>query len=263
MNAIVVAPADRTVWTVMYEIGVVAKRTLRRHLRTPQLLFFATVQPVMFVLLFNYVFGGAIDVASGRYVDFLMPGIFVQTVAFGGINTAMGLTRDVSEGIMTRFKSLPMSGIAVLAGRTIADAIRNVAVVLLMVVVGGLVGFRFHGGFVPALGAIGLAPLFGFALGWFFSFVGLSLREAETSQLAGFAVLFPLTFTGGVFTPVSAMPGWLQAFARNQPFTHVVDAMRALTQGGPVAHPLIMSLVWIAGISAVFAVLAGWRYRAD
>jgi ABC transporter DrrB family efflux protein len=215
----------------------------------------------MFVLLFNYVFGKAINVPGVRYVDYLLPGVFVQTVAFGGINTAVGLSSDLASGIVNRFRSLPMARSAVLAGRTLADMVRNLAVVTLMIVVGSLVGFRFHNGFVPALGSVGLALLFGFALAWLFAFIGLSLAEAETAQVAGIVLIFPLTFTSGAFSPTSAMPGWLQAFSRNQPFTHMVNAMRALTQGGPIAHPLSMSLIWIAGMTTLFAALAIRNYR--
>jgi ABC transporter DrrB family efflux protein len=240
---------------------VIMQRNLRRLLRTPQLLFFATVQPVMFVLLFNYVFGKAINVPGVHYVDYLLPGVFVQTVAFGGINTAIGLSADLSSGILNRFRSLPMARSAVLAGRTLADVVRNLSVVALMIGVGTLVGFRFHNGFVPAVASIGLALLFGFALAWLFAFIGMRLREAESAQLAGLVLIFPLTFTSGAFSPTSAMPRWLQAFARNQPFTHVVNAMRALTQGGPVAHPVTMSLLWIAAMIVVFTTLAVQTYR--
>lgn len=240
---------------------VITQRNLKRLMRTPQLLFFATVQPVMFVLLFNYVFGKAITVPGAHYVDYLLPGVFVQTVAFGGINTAVGLSADLASGIVNRFRSLPMARSAVLAGRTLADAVRNLAVVALMIGVGTLVGFRFHNGFGPALASIGLALLFGFSLAWLFAFIGMRLREAESAQLAGLVLIFPLTFTSGAFSPINAMPGWLRAFSRNQPFTHVVNAMRGLTQGGPVGHAVTMSLVWIAAITVVFATLAVRTYR--
>ena len=240
---------------------VMVRRNLKRLVRTPQLLFFATVQPVMFVLLFNYVFGKAINVPGVRYVDYLLPGVFVQTVAFGGINTAVGLSGDLNSGIVNRFRSLPMARSAVLAGRTLADGVRNLAVVSLMIGVGTLVGFRFHNGFGPAIGAIGLVLLFGFALAWLFALIGMRLKEAESAQVAGLVLIFPLTFTSGAFSPITAMPGWLQAFARNQPFTHVVNAIRGLTQGGPVAHAFTMSLLWSAGMIIVFATLAVQTYR--
>ena len=246
---------------MLTDTAVMTKRNLVRLLRTPQLLFFATVQPVMFVLLFTYVFGGSISVPGLRYIDYLIPGIFVQTVAFGGVNTAVGLSTDLGSGIIDRFRSLPMARAAVLAGRTIADGVRNLFVVLLMVVVGTLVGFRFHNGFVPAVGAIGLVLLFGFSLAWLFALIGMTLKETETAQVAGLVVIFPLTFVSGAFTPISSMPSWLRIVARNQPFTHMVNSMRGLTQGGAVAHSVLMALVWMAGTTVIFAALAVRRYR--
>jgi ABC transporter DrrB family efflux protein len=243
------------------DTAVIVRRNLKRLVRTPQLLFFATVQPVMFVLLFNYVFGKAISVPGVRYVDYLMPGVFVQTVAFGGMNTAVGLSGDLSTGIINRFRSLPMARSAVLAGRTLADAVRNFAVVMLMIAVGTLVGFRFNNGFGPALASVGLVLLFGFSLAWLFALIGLTVKEAETAQVAGLVLIFPLTFTSGAFSPIRAMPTWLQAFSRNQPFTHVANAMRGLTQGGPIAHSVTMSLIWITAMIVVFATLAVHRYR--
>lgn len=246
---------------VLTDTGVMTVRNLTRLVRTPQLLFFATVQPVMFVVLFTSVFGGAISVPGLRYIDYLLPGIFVQTVAFGGVNTAVGLATDLSSGIVDRFRSLPMSRAAVLAGRTLADGVRNLFVVGLMVAVGSLLGFRFHNGFVPALAAVGLVIAFGFALAWLFAFIGMSLRESETAQVAGLVVIFPLTFISGAFTPIPQMKWWLRPVARNQPFTHMVDAMRGLTQGGPVAHAVLMATAWMVGITVVFAGLAVRRYR--
>ena len=240
---------------------VIARRNLRRIARTPQLLVFSTIQPVMFVLLFRYAFGGSINVPGVKYVNFLMPGIFVQTVLFGGASTAVGLAEDMSKGIVDRFRSLPMARSAVLAGRTVADLFRNFFVVILMVVVGMLVGFEFNNGFVPGVAAIGLALLFGFSFSWFFAFIGLTVHDPEAAQVAGFLPSFPLVFASGAFTPVNQMPGWLQAFANNQPVTHVVAAVRALTQGGPVAHHFIWSLIWMVGLLAVFVPLSVSRYR--
>jgi ABC-2 type transport system permease protein len=255
------APRRLPLRSGIVDTGVIVRRTVRRHLRTPQLLFFATVQPVMFVLLFNYAFGGEVKVPTRNYVDYLMPGIFIQTVAFGGINTAMGLTSDVATGIVGRFRALPMARIAILAGRTVGDAVRNVAVVALMVVVGLLLGFRFHGGPLRAVVAMLFAPLFGFAVAWVFAYIGLAMKGPETAQLAGFALLFPLVFMSGAFSPITAMPSWLQIVVRNQPFTQVVNAMRALTQGGPLAHAVTASLIWMSGMIIVFAGLSVRRYR--
>jgi len=243
----------------------IARRNLVRILRTPQLVFFSTIQPIMFVLLFNYVFGGAINATGGKYIDYLLPGIMVQTVAFGATSTALGLATDMGTGIIDRFRSLPMARSAVLSGRTSADAVRNLFVVLLMVAVGTLIGFRFHNGLAGAVASVLLAVLFGFALSWVFAWIGLKTGDAETAQLAGFVIIFPLVFASSAFVPTSRMPGWLQAFANHQPVTQVANAIRALSQGeamaGPASGPLLRALLWIAAIIAVFAPLAVARYR--
>ena len=243
----------------------VARRNLLRIVRTPQLVFFATIQPIMFVLLFDYVFGGALVPGGGNYIDYLLPGIMVQTVAFGATSTAIGLATDMATGIMDRFRSLPMARSAVLSGRTSADAVRNLFVVLLMVIVGTIIGFRFHNGLLRAIGAVLLAVLFGFALSWVFAFIGLKTGDAETAQLAAFVIIFPLVFASSAFVPTATMPGWLQAFANHQPVTQTANAIRALSQGEPMAGDLtgslLRSLLWIAAIIAVFAPLAVARYR--
>jgi len=240
---------------------VIARRNLIRIARTPQLLVFATIQPVMFVLLFRYVFGGAINVPGTTYVDYLIPGIIVQTVVFGATSTAVGLSQDMSNGIIDRFRSLPMARSAVLAGRTIADLVRNVFVVILMVLVGTAVGFRFHNGFGPAVAAVLVALLLGYCLSWVFALVGLSVPDPESAQLAGFLPVFPLVFASSVFTSVGTMPGWLQSFAKVQPVTRAANTVRALTQGGPVATNLLWTVLWSVAILAVFAPLAVRRYR--
>jgi ABC transporter DrrB family efflux protein len=240
---------------------VIARRNLIGIARTPQLLVFATIQPILFVLLFRYVFGGAIDVPGVSYVDYLIPGIIVQTVVFGATSTAVGLSEDMSKGIIDRFRSLPMSRSAVLGGRTIADLVRNVFVVLLMIAVGTAVGFRFHNGFWPAVAAVFVALLLGYCLSWVFAFIGLTVGDPESAQLAGFLPIFPLVFASSVFTSIESMPGWLQAFAKVQPITRAADTVRALTQGGPVATNLIWTLLWSIAILAVFAPLAVRRYR--
>jgi ABC transporter DrrB family efflux protein len=248
---------------------VITKRNLIRVVRTPQLLFFNSVQPVMFVLLFRYVFGGAIPVPGfeGRYVDYLIPGILVQTSLFGGAGTAVGLAEDLSKGIVDRFRSLPMSRSAVLAGRALSDVVRNFFVLVLMLVVGTLVGFRFHNGFFPALLAVVLLLGFGFAFSWFFALIALLVKDPETAQVAGFLPVFPLTFAASTFVPIASMPGWLQAFARVQPVTQMVNATRSLTQGVippstvPALKPVLYSLAYIVGITVVFAGLSIRRYR--
>jgi ABC transporter DrrB family efflux protein len=240
----------------------VAIRNLIAYRRVPQLLVFSTIQPVIFVLMFRYVFGGAIKLPGNTsYVDYLMPGIFVQTVVFGSLAAAIGLASDLKSGLLERFRSLPMARSAVLAGRTIADLVRNVFVVALMTAVGFAVGFRIHNGVVPFLAAALLVLLFGYTMAWVFATVGLAVGDPESAQAAAFPVLAPLVFASSAFVPVSSMPGWLQVFARHQPVSVTVSAARDLVLGGPVASDLLQALAWMAGIVLVFAPLAVRLYR--
>jgi ABC-2 type transport system permease protein len=257
------APTAKTVGVkrAASDISVVTRRNLLRITRSPQLLAFSTIQPIMFVLLFTYVFGGAIQVPGMTYVDYLIPGIMVQTALFGGASTAVGLAEDLTKGIVDRFRSLPMARSAVLAGRTFADMVRNIGVVLLMVVVGTLVGFRFHNGVIPAFAALALAVLFGYAFSWVFATIGLLVKDPETAQVAGFIPLFPLVFASSAFVPVQTMPSWLQGFATHQPVSVTVDSIRALTQGGDIAWPVTQALLWIALILVMFVPLAVHLYR--
>jgi ABC-2 type transport system permease protein/oleandomycin transport system permease protein len=222
---------------------------------------FSTVQPVIFVLMFRYVFGGAISVPGVPYVDFLMPGIFIQTVAFGAVNTAVGMAEDLNGGAIERFRSLPMARSAVLAGRTIADLVRDVFVVTVMVIVGFIVGFRIHTDAFAFVAAVGLILLFAFTLSWVFAFMGLATRNAEAAQAASFPILAVLVFASSAFVPLDSMPGWLQAYASHQPVTAAIDAVRALVLGGPTAGKVFTSVAWCIGIIAVFAPLAVSRYR--
>jgi ABC transporter DrrB family efflux protein len=252
----------RPLWWTFADAAAVTRRNLYRYVRVPTLLLFSTIQPIMFVLLFTYVFGGAIQVAGvDNYIDFLMAGILVQTVIFGSTQTGVGLAEDMSRGMVDRFRSLPMARSAVLAGRTLSDTVRNLFVVCLMLVVGTLVGFRFHAGVVPAVGAVGLALAFGLAFSWISALIGLSVRDVESAQAAGFVWVFPLVFASSAFVPVATMPGWLQAFADINPVTITVNALRALTLGGPTLRPVLEALAWIAGILLVFVPLAVNRYR--
>ncbi|HLY84508.1 MAG TPA: ABC transporter permease [Acidimicrobiales bacterium] len=239
------------------------RRNLIRYVRIPTLLVFSTVQPIMFVLLFAYVFGGAIrGLPPGeKYIDFLMPGIFVQTVVFGSTQTGVGLAEDLSKGMIERFRSLPMARSAVLAGRTLGDSVRNTLVVILMTLVGVMIGFRIHTGVLPALLALVVAVGFGFAFSWISATIGLAVHDVESAQTAGFIWVFPLTFASSVFVPLKTMPGWLQAFARVNPITNTVNALRALTYGGATTRPLLYSLAWIVGILAVFMPFATRTYR--
>jgi ABC-2 type transport system permease protein/oleandomycin transport system permease protein len=241
-----------------------ARRNLTRYIRIPTLLVFSTIQPIMFVLLFVYVFGGAVKGAlppGVKYVDFLMPGIFVQTVVFGSTQTGVGLAEDLTKGMIDRFRSLPMARSAVLAGRTLGDSVRNTFVVMLMTVVGVMVGFRFHAGFMPAIAALLLVVAFGFSFSWISATIGLAVHDVESAQTAGFLWVFPLTFASTVFVPLASMPGWLQAFARVNPISITANAVRALTAGGPTIRPVVYSLAWIIGLLVVFMPLATRNYR--
>jgi ABC transporter DrrB family efflux protein len=243
---------------------VVTRRNLRHFVRQPQLLIFSTVQPIMFVLLFTYVFGGAIGralPAGVTYIDFLLPGIWVQSVSFRATQTAVGLAEDLERGVVDRFRSMPMARSAVLAGRTLADLVRNVLIIALMIVVGFVIGFRFGGSLPGALAAIAIVAGFGLALSWIFAFVALTVRGAEAAQSAGFVAIFPLVFASSVFVPVDSMPGWLQAFAKISPVTLTADAARGFALGGSTSGSLPGTLAWIGGLLAVFVPLCVWRYR--
>ena len=243
---------------------VVSGRNLRHFIRQPDLLVFSTIQPIMFVLLFTYVFGGAISHSlppGVSYIDYLLPGILVQSVTFRASMTAIGLTDDLKLGVIDRFRSMPMARSAVLIGRTAADLVRNVLIILLMVVVGYIIGFRFHAGIPQAVASIALVSAFGLALSWIFAFVAFTVRSAEAAQSAGFVVLFPLVFASSVFVPVSSMPSWLQAFAKVSPVTLTADAARSLALVPGVPSSLGEAVAWIAGLMAVFIPLSVWRYR--
>jgi ABC transporter DrrB family efflux protein len=258
------APSLRNAETSLTDTAVVTMRNLRHFWRQPDLLVFSTIQPIMFVVLFVYVFGGAVGLAlppGVSYVDYLLPGIFVQSVTFRASQTAVGLSEDLRRGVIDRFRSMPMARSAVLLGRTTADLVRNVLIIGLMIVVGYLVGFSFQAGVVPALGCVALVAAFGFALCWIFAFVSLVVRGAETAQTAGFVLLFPLVFASSVFVPVSTLPSWLQPIAKASPVTLTADAARTLALTGGVPDSLGGSLAWIVGIVAVFVPLSVWRYR--
>lgn len=251
---------SRVYWALVDGL-VLAKRNLIQIPRVPELLVFATIQPVMFVLLFRYVFGGAIDVGGTSYVNFLMAGIFVQTVAFGSMTTGIGLAEDLQRGLVDRFRSLPMSRSAVLTGRTIADLARNAFVVVVMLAVGLLVGFRPEGGAAGWAAAIGLLLLFSFAFSWIGATIGLLVRGVEAVQQASFVWLFPLTFASSAFVPSSSMPGWLQAFVDRQPITQIVDAVRNFLLGQPVGPAGWQAFAWCLGILVVFVPLSVSLYR--
>jgi len=252
---------------------VIGRRNLLRSVRLPQLLLFATVQPVMFLILFTYVFGGAITAslppaAVGEYLNWLVPGLMIQVAAFGSAQTAIGLTEDLQNGVIDRFRSLPMARSAVLAGRTGADLVRNAAVIGLMVSVGVLLGFRYQTSFPRFLAGYGLALAFAYSLSWVMAAVGLAVRTPEAVQSAAFLPIFPLVFASSVFLPTATMPDWLRAFADHQPLTVVTNAMRglmlgdsALPAGQVLSEQIIRSGLWIAAITLVASTLAVRAYR--
>ena len=240
---------------------VITERNLVRLTRAPDLVLAFTVQPVMFLLLFVYVFGGAIQTPGYDYKDFLLPGIIVQNIAFGGFVTALGLNEDLKKGLIDRFRSLPMARPSVLAGRTLADVVTNTLSVVVLLVTGLLIGFSFDAGVVEIVGGFALLLLFGYAFSWVFALLGLMVSSPEAANSLGFIAVFPLTFISSAFVPVESMPAGLQWFAEINPFTIVVDAMRALWVGAPAHNSVWGAVVWSLVILAIFAPLAVSRYR--
>lgn len=261
-------------WAITDTLAL-ARRNLLHYTRVPQLLVFTFIQPVMFVLLFRYVFGGTIQIPGLAYVDYLMPGIFGQVVVFGSIATGLGIAEDMASGIIERFRSLPMSRLSVLAGRTGADLVRNSGVVVVMLAVGLAVGFRPDGGPLRVVAGAVLVLSFAFSLSWVLVLVGVKVPNAEAAQAVAFPLLFPLTFASAAFVPVNSMPGWLQVFAAHQPVTVVVNATRGLMLGPDVSSDLqragvfntstagyvIQSVGWIALILVVFVPVTIRQYN--
>lgn len=255
---------------VATQISVITKRNLLRNFRLPQLLVFATIQPVMFLLLFNFVFGGAIGGGSGAatsaaaatpYIDFLLPGLLAQTALFGATQTSVGLTEDMASGSIDRFRSLPISRSAVLAGRTLSDLLRNLFVVILMLFVGALLGFRPTGSVIDLVLAVVLILGFSYAFSWVMACVGLLVKNAEAAQAAGFLLVFPLAFASSVFVPTQTMPGWLQVFTDHQPVTIVVNAVRSLMSGTATLTGVTGAVIWIAAILLIAVPTAVEIYR--
>ena len=240
---------------------VLAKRSLLRIRRQPDLLVGFTIQPVMFVLLFVYVFGGAISTPGYSYVDYLIPGIIVQNIAFGGFVTALGLNEDLHKGLIDRFRSLPMARPAVLAGRTLADVVTNTLSVCVLVVTGLIIGFSFNASALEILAGVGLLLLFGFAFSWIFALLGMSVSSPEAANGVGFTLIFPITFISAAFVPVGSMPDGLRQFAEVNPITVVVDAMRALWLGAPAGDSVWGAVAWSLALIAIFAPLAVAKYR--
>jgi len=242
-------------------------RNLLNIRRNPELLVFATVQPVIFVVMFRYVFGGAIQgslPAGQTYINYLMPGVFVQTIVFGALTTGVGLAEDLNKGLIDRFRSLPMARSAVLVGRTGADLVRNFFVVVLMCVVGFIVGWTIETNVARFVAAFLIILAFAYAMSWAFAIVGLSVRDAETAQAVSFPFLALLVFASSAFVPVATMPSWLQGWAKNQPVSVVINAVRYLTIGsgpGLSASSVPKAIAWIVGIVVVCAPIAVARYR--
>jgi len=252
---------------------VLTRRNLLANLRLPDVLLLSTIQPITFMLMFLYVFGGAVEAAlppaaHGSYVNWLVPGILAQSAVFGATPTAYGLHNDRNTGVIDRFRSLPMARSAVLAGRTLADLVRSTAILLLQLGVGIVLGFRWQAGLAGLLAAIGLALAFGYACSWVMAALGLAVRNTEAIQAATYMVVFPLTLVSSVFLPTQTMPGWLQAFAAHQPVTAEANAVRVLTLGDAALPPeqttagvVVLAVTWTAAVLAVFAPLAVRVYR--
>ena len=272
MSTVVTSTPRGAIW-LLRDAFVLVRRFTLHSFRQPELIVFSTIQPVMFVVLFRYVFGGAIQIAPNfPYADYLMPGIFVQTTVFGAMLTGMGLAFDFQNGIIDRFRSMPMSRSAVLLGRTLTDALRNLFIVFVMLIVGIIVGFRIHGGILGSLAGIGLIVLFGFAFQWISAWIGITVRNPEAVQSAGFIWVFPLTFLSSAFVPLQSIsPSWLQTVASDNPFTIAVNAVRQLFMGPEAAQVpglgtdpsgnVLVTLLWTAAILAVFVPVAVRRYR--
>ncbi len=247
------------------DIWAITWRNLLRYVRLPQLIFFSAIQPVIFLTLFNFVFGGALGhegaALHGKYINYLLPGIMVQVTLFGGLQTGIGLARDLKSGLVDRWRSLPMSRAAVLAGRTLADMLRNIVVICIMIVVGYVYGFRFSNDIFHVVLMIAVLVFFGFAFSWISAFLGLATKDEETAQLAGFAFVFPLVFASAAFVTVQSMASWLQHFALNQPVTFAANSARSLALGQPSNGAIWKILLWSIGILVIFVPLSISRYK--
>jgi ABC transporter DrrB family efflux protein len=240
---------------------LMTRRNILYYVRNPYWIFLAVIQPIMFVLLFVFVFGGAIQTPNGRYVDYLLPGIIIQTVIFSSLGSGINIAEDMQKGIMDRFRSLPISRGTVLAARTLSDTLRNAASVIVMVGVGLLVGYRFEGTVIGGLLAFALTVLVGFAFSWIAAMIGLMVRNTQTAEVAGFTWSFPLVFASSIFVPIETMPGWLEAFARNNPISLAADSARAYSLGEDPGLTVLWAVLWCVGIVLLFRSLAVRRFR--
>jgi ABC-2 type transport system permease protein/oleandomycin transport system permease protein len=238
-----------------------SRRNILKYLRLPQLLIFDAIFNIILLLLFNYVFGGAIQTGGISYIQYFLPGFIAQTVVFGSTQTSVAIAEDLSKGLIDRFRSLPMARSAFLSGRVISDLSRYSILLIVMVIVGIGIGFRFQNGFGAAVAGLIVILLFGIALTWVAVYIGISVKDVEAAQIAGFIWVFPLVFASSTYVPIQTMPGWLQAFAKVNPVTPMVDTVRALFLGGDIFPSLWYILAWSVGILLVFLVLAIRRYR--
>jgi ABC transporter DrrB family efflux protein len=264
VNSVFTGPirVGATPGSALANTGTITARNLRRLARVPTLMALATIQPILLVVLFSYGFGGAVHVPGiTPYIDYLLPGVFVLAIGFGASQTGVAVAEDLASGMVDRFRSLPIASSSVLAGRVAADAVRNLFVLALMIAVGSAIGFRFHAGPGAAVAAVSLAVATGIAFSWLNLLLGILVRDAESAGLAGLFPVIILTFTSSTLVPVATMPGWLQAFAKINPITVMVGALRALCLGGPTAWPVIEALGWISGLLLVTVPIAVTRYR--
>jgi len=248
-------------FNILTDIRVLTWRNLIYYRRVPQLIVFSTIQPVLFLLLFTYVFGGAIKTSVENYITFLLPGIIIQTALFGAMMTSVALTTDMSKGIIDRFRSLPMTHGAILAGRTITDITRNIFTITIMIGLGYLIGFETDAPFGDFLLGVLVALVFGFVFSWISATIGLNVKNPETAQVAGFIWLFPLIFASSIFVPVNTMPDWLQSFAEHSPITYTVNAVRGLWLGEPFGDALLYSLIWSGVLLLIFIPLAARSFK--
>ncbi len=256
-------PGSHGVVGVIKDSFTEAGRHLRIIPRNIEVLIFATIQPVMFVLLFSFVFGGEIEIPGfDNYDQYLMPGIFAQTVVFGSAFTSIGIAEDLSKGFIDRLRSLPIAQSSVLIGRTISDLLRNVITFITMLVVALLLGFRFEGSLLGALGATALLLFFSYGLSWVQALIGLSVSSVEAANSAGFIWMFPITFVSSAFIATDTLPSWLQRPADWNPFTQVTNAARALYNGNPPGDSVLISIAWAVGMIVVFAFLATRKFNA-
>jgi ABC transporter DrrB family efflux protein len=265
VTAVIIRPRRKGAGSFFTDTALLTRRNLRLTFRSPELVVMAAIMPIMFVLLFRYVFGGSIHVPGySSYVDYLIPGVIVQTALFGGSSSAVGVAEDLSKGVTDRFRSLPTNRASILTSRTVADLVRLTYTMVLMIVIGLLVGFRFHNSLLPIVAGFGIALFFGYACSWLFTLLGLVVRNVEAATLASFLVTFPLVFAASTFTSTQFMPHWLRAFANAQPVTQVANALRDLTHGTGSPWPAALhALLWSVGILVVAAALASWRFRKD